>query len=139
MNAPPTFDPWDACARLGITVHRKSFAKGRGYTNGSLHIWLHDDLTNEEETVTLTHEVVHVTQGHCGKQPPEVEELVRRVTARWLVPWPMVVAGWGMHAPLDWIAGQLRVTVDVVQDRVAYATCDELAMLGVEQCASLAA
>lgn len=145
MNAPPTpldtptFDPWEACARLGITIHRKPLSKGRGYTDGSLNVWLHDDLTLCEERVTLCHEIVHVTQGHNGRQPPEVEELVRRVTARWLVPWPLVLEGLNMPAPLPWIAERLCVTPEAVLDRIAYATCDELAMLRSEQCASLAA
>ena len=140
MNTPPTptFDPWDACRRLGITVRRTPLSSGRGYTNGSLHIWLHDTLTPAEEIVTVTHELVHITQGHCGRQPAEVEELVRRVTARWLVPWPAVVAGWGARVPFDWIAGQLGLTPEVVIDRVAHATCEELLMLEA-LCASLAA
>ena len=145
MNVPPTpptlptFDPWDAADRLGIEIIREPFTRGRGYTDGSARIWLHDRLTLCEERVTLCHEIVHVTQGHNGKQPPEVEELVRRVTARWLVPWPLVLEGLCTPAPIPWISGQLCVTPEVVLDRIAYATCEELAMLEVGQCASLAA
>jgi hypothetical protein len=147
MNAPhippdtptPTFDPWEACARLGIEIIREPLRKGRGYTDGSHRIWLHDRLTLCEERSTLTHEVVHVTQGHNGKQPPEVEELVRKVTARWLVPWHVILAGLEAPAPLEQIARHLCVTPGVVLDRIAYATCGELAMLESEQCASLAA
>lgn len=142
MNAPPTpptFDPWDAADRLGITVVRVPLRNARGYTDGHSTIWVHDKLTRCEERVAATHELVHVTQGHVGRQAPEVEELVRRVTARWLVPWPLVLEGLNTSAPLPWIAERLCVTPEVVLDRIAYATCGELAMLRSEQCASLAA
>ena len=133
------FDPWAACDRLGIEIIREPLRQGRGYTDGSRRIWVHDRLTTCEERSTLTHEIVHVTQGHCGRQPPDVEELVRRVTARWLVPWPLVLEGLTTPAPILWIAEHLCVTPEVVLDRIAYATCEELAMLGGDQCDSLAA
>lgn len=133
------FDPWSTCQRLGIEIIREPLKNGRGYTDGSHRIWVHDRLTECEERSTLCHEIVHVTQGHNGRQPPEVEELVRRVTARWLVPWHVVLNGLGAPAPLERIARQLCVTPEIVLDRIAYATCGELAMLRSEQCASLAA
>ena len=145
MNAPPipptlpTFDPWDAADRLGISVVRVPLRNARGYTDGHSHIWVHDGLTMCEERVATTHELVHITQGHVGLQPPDAEELVRKITARWLVPWPMVVAGLEEDDPLGWIAEHLCVTKDVALDRIAYATCEELVLLEGASCASLAA
>ena len=147
MNAPPTpptlptFDPWDAADRLGITVVRVPLRNARGYTDGHATIWVHDGLTQCEERVAATHELVHVTQGHVGRQTPEVEELVRKVTARWLVPWSCLMSFWGAELTLEEIATRLCVTAEVVHDRIQHATPQELASVPkvAAVCASLAA
>ena len=66
---------------------------------------------------------------------------VRKITARWLVPWPCLMSFWGEDLPLRVIAAQLCVTVEVVHDRIQHATTQELALVPkvAAVCASLAA
>jgi hypothetical protein len=134
-----TFDPWGAAHRLGLTVIRTKLRHARGYTDGCRRIWVDSRLPTCEARVVLTHELVHVTQGHCEGQPPEVEELVRKITARWLIPWHALMGELGEQVPIEWVAEDLCVTPDVVLDRLTYATEAELAMLREASCEQLSA
>lgn len=134
-----TFDPWVEANRLGIEIIREPLEGARGYTDGSHRVWVHDGLSLCEERVTLVHELIHVSFGHCGEQPPDVEAMVRLLTARWLVPWSCLLGAWGETVDVRAVAEMLCVTTDVVLDRIGYATSQELAMLEGALCDSLAA
>ena len=133
------FDPWVEADRLGIKIIREPLEGARGYTDGHSRIWVHDGLTMCEERVTLVHELCHVSLGHCGEQPPDVECMVRRLTARWLVPWSCLVAAWGERVDVRGVAELLCITPQVVLDRISYAAPHELRMLEGALCDSRAA
>ena len=134
------FDPWATADALGIRITRTLISGARGYTDGCHRIWVDSRLTRPEARVTLTHEIVHIAHGHAGHQPQQVEEMVRRVTARWLVPWWFLLEQWGPQGDLAEIADRLDVTVHCIRDRVAYATNAEALQLKERaSCAWLAA
>lgn len=139
MRAEQIFDPWEVAYRLGIRVIRGKLHRARGYNDGSHKIWVDSRLSTCEARVTLTHEIAHVIHGHVGRQPPHVEDMVRKVTARWLIPWGALLDEMGEQIPIEWVAEALCVTPDVVLDRLTYATEAELAMLREASCAELSA
>lgn len=114
---------------MGVDVVRTPLTHARGYTNGWSVIWVHDGLTPVEERVTVTHELVHITQGHTGEQCPETEELVQKITARWLVPWHRLATAWEEGRTVKSLADELIVTPNVIRDRLAHATPEELWVL----------
>lgn len=124
---------------MGITIIRTPLRYARAYNDGHSCIWVHDGLTDTEERCSITHEIAHITLGHVGEQPPEVEDITRKVTARWLVPWHRLATAWGDQLNVDDIAEELCVTPGVVYDRITHATAGELWELRGERCDWLAA
>lgn len=125
------FDPWAWVIELGIDVHTIPLERLSGCTDGTT-IWLDTRLTDTERRCTLTHELVHLSRGHNGHQPPSVEEAVRAETARLLIPLP-VLAGL-VQAQLDVydLAYELDVTPRTLGDRIRYASAEERRVLQVD-------
>lgn len=74
-------------AMADIVVHWRDLPDGlRGVADGLSRIWLAHDLTQAERRSTLTHELVHIREGHRGCQPPVVERWVRFAAAMYLLP-----------------------------------------------------
>lgn len=126
----PHFNPWALAHEWGLTVHYDHLNDARGYTDGIRTIWLDHRLTRTEARCSLTHELFHVVAGHYGHQPPTVEEQVRAMTARYLVPWPYLRRYWDSQVEVYDAADELAVTVDVLADRIRYAHPAEVAQLG---------
>jgi hypothetical protein len=95
-----------------------------GRTDGRRRIWLDKRLQQAERRCALTHELVHLEQGHTSCQSPRVERQVREETARRLIPFDDLLRAyrWTQH-PAE-LAEELWVTADVVLDRLA-ALSDE--------------
>lgn len=133
------FCPHAAAARLGVTVIPTRLDRALGYTDGCGRIWLDPRQTQVQLRCTLAHELFHVIHGHVGRQSASVEHMVRRATARWLVPWPDLVAAVGDQLHLHDLAEALDVTPEVLADRITHATDTELSTLeGRTQWASVA-
>lgn len=118
---------------MGITVITERLPYDYGYTDGYSTIWLDDRLTAVERRCVLTHELLHVIHGHTTEQPHHIEEQIHAATARWLVPWPYLLAAMGEQVDHFDVAEQLGVTVEVLQYRLAHATPGELASLTMEE------
>lgn len=129
-----TFDPWDAAHRLGITIIRTPLRHARAYTDGCRTIWLDSRLPYCEARCSLSHELAHVVHGHTGEQPEHVEDLIRKVTSRWLIAWPDLLGQMGEQVPIEWVADALCATPDIILDRIAYATPAEFEMLRSATC-----
>lgn len=80
----------------------------RGVTDGD-RIWMRSDMTQVERRCVLAHELEHIKRGHVGCQPGPVESSVRAAAARYLIPWPHVLAD-----ALAWAAGDLEEAADVL-------------------------
>jgi len=93
----------------GIDVHTIPLERLSGCTDGTT-IWLDTHLTTTERRCTLTHELVHITRGHTGHQPPAVEAAVREETARLLVPWAALHASRGAQLEIWHLVQELGVT-----------------------------
>ena len=126
------FSPQEAADRLGITVITERLPYDYGCTDGSHTIWLDDRLTPVERRCVLTHELFHVMHGHHHGQPRRIEEQIHAATARWLVPWPYLLAAIGEQVTEFDMAEQLNVTVEVLRNRLRHATPAELATLTME-------
>lgn len=124
-----TYCPWEMADRLGVTVTPTRLNRARGYTDGCGRIWYDDRLTEAESRCTITHELFHVIHGHVGRQPDHIEEKIRGCTARWLIPWHHLLDAFGEQLSAHDIAETLGVTVDVLHDRLEYATPNELTRL----------
>lgn len=131
---PDIFSPHEVARYLGVSLHYGTLDHAYGYTDGTRNIWLDNRLTAARERSVLTHELFHVIHGHVGRQPHHVEEQVRRSTARLLIPWRAFLAAYGEQVPPHDIADALRVTVDVLHDRIQHATPDELLTMRGASC-----
>ncbi|OBA44927.1 ImmA/IrrE family metallo-endopeptidase [Kocuria sp. ICS0012] len=90
-------------------MHTIPLERLSGCTDGTT-IWLDTHLTTTERRCTLTHELVHITRGHTGHQPPAVEAAVREETARLLVPWAALHASRGAQLEIWHLVQELGVT-----------------------------
>jgi Zn-dependent peptidase ImmA (M78 family) len=126
------FSPQEAADRLGVTVQTDRLNHAYGYADGTGTIWLDDRLTPTEARCVLTHELLHIIHGHVGEQPPHIEQQIHAATARWLVPWPYLLAAIGDQITPHDMAESLGVTVEVLHHRLVHATPAELATLTME-------
>lgn len=69
---------------------------------------------------------MHLNRGHDRHQPAAVEERVRADTARLLVPWAAITAHVGSQLDSWHLAQELEVTERVLDDRLHYASSEEL-------------
>ena len=111
------FDPWAWVIELNIDVHLIPLERLSGCTDGTT-IWLDTRLTTTERRCTLTHELVHLSRGHEGHQPPTVEESVRAETARLLLPWAHVADHAHTQVSVYDLAHELGVTPRTLGDRI---------------------
>ncbi|MEX3600533.1 ImmA/IrrE family metallo-endopeptidase [Kocuria carniphila] len=118
------FDPWAWVIELGIDVHLIPLERLSGCTDGTT-IWLDTRLTTTERRCTLTHELVHLSRGHEGHQPPTVEESVRAETARLLLPWAHIADHAHAQVSVYDLAHELGVTPRTLGDRIRYASAEE--------------
>lgn len=98
-------------------------------TNGVDRIWLDPRLNTVETRCALAHELEHLQQGHQGCQPPAVEQRVRSLAARNLIPIRALCAAAAWTRSRVELAEELRVTDLVLLDRLRSLTDDELAQL----------
>lgn len=122
------FDPWALAIELGIDVHTIPLDRISGCTDGTT-IWLDSRLTETERLCVLTHELVHLSRGHDGHQPPSVEESVRAEAARLLIPWDTLAAHAQSQASVYDLAHELGVTPRTLADRIRYASAEERCLL----------
>lgn len=123
------YDPWSHAHALHVPVHTARLPPGlRGVTD-SRTVWLDDRLTPTEARCTLTHELVHVQEGHTHHQPTRVEDQVRAATAHRLIPWENVLRYLGSQCTTHDAAEDLAVTEEILLDRLHHATLTELADL----------
>lgn len=122
------FDPWATVIELGIDVHTIPLERLSGCTDGTT-IWLDTHLTTTERLCVLTHELVHLSRGHDGHQPPSVEESVRAEAARLLIPWELLAAHAQSQASVYDLAHELGVTPRTLADRIRYASAEERCLL----------
>lgn len=80
----------------------------RGVTDGE-RVWMRSDLSQVERRCVLAHELEHIRRGQGGCQPDPVESGVRAAAARYLIPWPHVLAD-----ALAWAAGDIEEAADVL-------------------------
>lgn len=126
------FPPEQVADYLGITVITKRLPGLYGCTNGTDTIWLDSRLTAVEQRCVLTHEILHVVHGHTAEQPHHIEDQIHAATARWLVPWPHLLAAIGEQLTEHDLADDLGVTVEVLRYRLAHATPAERSSLTME-------
>lgn len=107
------FDPWALVIELGIAVHTIPLERLSGCTDGT-SIWLDSQLTETERLCVLTHELVHLSRGHNGHQPPSMEESVRAEAARLLIPWNILHS----HVQGQATVYDLGVTPRTIADRI---------------------
>ncbi|WP_204880457.1 ImmA/IrrE family metallo-endopeptidase [Pseudoglutamicibacter cumminsii] len=94
----------------------------KGMTDGRRIVYLSEALRTEiDRRCTLTHELIHIEQGHVGSQPAAIEHAVRRATALRLVPACLYREGiqWTPH--LSELAEYWHVTPGVALDRITAA------------------
>ena len=113
MHAP--FDPWRWAAAHGTPIRQTRLEYARGYTDGHT-IWIDPSHTAAEARCTLTHELVHLCNGHRTHQPPREEWRVRATTARIIIPDMRPLLGWS--GDLWELADELNVTPELIRDRV---------------------
>ena len=119
--------PWRALRRLEHIVvdwARPHPAVPAG-TDGEGIIWMDPRLNQVERRCVLTHELVHIEQGHRGCQPRAVEHAVRAETARRLITLEQLqdALPWALSA--GELADELWVTEMVLFDRLAGLTAAE--------------
>lgn len=119
------YDPDTHARALGVNIIHTHITRSHGLTDGHSTIWLRADLTATETRCTLAHELVHIERGHTRTQPPEVEECVRLETARRLIPLPDLLPWATSQVDPHDIADHLGVTIDVLEDRLRWATTNE--------------
>ena len=91
----------------------------RGMTDGET-IYLARGLSQRERRVTLCHELIHAEMGHTSHQPPAVERIVERETARRLLPdEDEVRTALAWASTIDEAAHELWVTSAVLVTRLA--------------------
>lgn len=120
--------PWrDLRERVGVRLVVGALPPGVwGATDGARTIWLHQRLTQAERRSTLAHELVHHDLGHQGCQPGSVEDRVRAIAARRLLPDVHQVAdalAWA-HTTQE-AAEDLWVDHDTLQARLEHLTAGE--------------
>ena len=98
----------------------------RGMTDGTT-IYLARGLSQRERRVTLCHELIHAEMGHTSHQPPAVERIVERETARRLLPdLDQVRAALAWATTLDEAAHELWVTSAVLETRLSDMSASRL-------------
>ena len=122
------FDPWQAAAEQQLRIYLTDLGELSGVTDGE-HVWLSPDLTWVEARCTLTHELEHIDAGHCGHQPPGVEEIIRGRAARRLIPTEQLLKHRDSQEHPAAIADTLNVTRGVLRDRIRGLTLEERARL----------
>ncbi len=102
-----------------------------GRTNGRDVIWLDKRLSQVERRCALTHELIHIEHAHEGCQPPGVEAKVRAEAARRLVRLDHLAKAlsWSSRISFNELADELWVTPEVLRDRFANLTEEELLIL----------
>ncbi|MBM7795808.1 hypothetical protein JOD50_000760 [Pseudoglutamicibacter cumminsii] len=116
--------PWSAANERGVIVIEDCTlpAGVKGMTDGRRIVYLSEALRTEiDRRCTLTHELIHIEQGHVGSQPAAIEHAVRRATALRLVPACLYREGiqWTPH--LSELAEYWHVTPGVALDRITAA------------------
>jgi Zn-dependent peptidase ImmA (M78 family) len=117
------FHPWRVVRELGVRVLWRADLPGRvlGLCDpSSMTIYLNRArlVTQVERRCTLTHELVHLREGHQGAQPSGVEARVRAETARLLIPDDALESALCWTTDLFELAETLWVTEQVVRDRL---------------------
>jgi hypothetical protein len=107
--------------------------KACGKTDGRGTIWLERRLDLVERRCTLTHELFHIAEGHTSWQDPWTEREVRYLTARALVPFERILHCVLWRIPVDVMKRELRVTDQVIADRIVCLTDEELRYLDVNE------
>lgn len=123
-----TFHPWRALRkRAHIRVSWVRMPVGElARTNGVDLIWMDQDLLQVERRCTLTHELIHIEQGHTRCQTPKVERRVRAETARRLITMDALCSSMRWALSFEELADELWVTPRVLSDRVLNFTPEEV-------------
>ena len=124
-------DPWKTLRRLvHVTVHWVRMPDDvPARTDGINRIWIDKRLQQVERRCALAHELVHLEWRHTESQESACERAVCIETARRLIPIEELCryAAWSRsHSEL---ADDLRVTEDVLTDRLSSLTAEEGAAL----------
>lgn len=112
--------PWRALRRLeNIVVDwARPHPALPAATDGVAVIWMDPRLTQVERRCVLTHELVHIEQGHRGCQPRAIERAVRAEAARRLITLEQLQHAMPWALSVGELADELWVTEMVLLDRL---------------------
>lgn len=99
-----------------------------------MDVWVDDRLNAIQLMCTLLHELIHIEWGHTGHQPEHVEMAVRYEAARRLLPLDRIAGICKEDKPLGAIARELGVTKQILMDRAATLTDNEMLAAGCLSC-----
>lgn len=122
------FHPWGELRQLAhvIVIWARPASGVPAATDGERRIWIDPGLSQRERRSVLAHELVHLAEGHRGCQSLAVERQVREVAARHLIDWDRLVAEVQWARGLGELADELWVTEDVVLNRLAALSQEDL-------------
>lgn len=119
------YNPHDEASKKGISVKFMNFAKINSLLTRSI-IYLRDSMTQIEKRCTLTYELVHHSRDHfsdngiCLGHSAEEEDIIRKETARKLVPTSRLYELMESCMTYEDIAEELKVTKEVLNDYFKY-------------------
>ncbi|MBM6622629.1 ImmA/IrrE family metallo-endopeptidase [Micrococcaceae bacterium RIT802] len=122
------FHPWGELRHLAhvIVIWARPAPGIPAATDGERRIWIDPGLSQRERRSVLVHEMVHLEHGHRGCQSVAVERQVREAAARRLIAWERLLAEVPWARGLDELADELWVTEDVLLDRLAALSPEDL-------------
>lgn len=123
--------PWRRLRELThvVVVWARPSTEAPAATNGTDVIWMDRRLMQMERRCALTHELVHLDQGHHGCQPRAIEHAVRAEVARLHIPLEALVHAMPWALSLEDLADELWVTPMVLMDRLGGLTPAERTVL----------
>ena len=116
-----------------VQIYRTHLDGGIASCTDGVDIWIDDRLNEVQERCAIAHEMVHVEMGHTRAQSEPVELAVRFETALRLLP-PGTPALCKGSRSLGSAARALGVTKQVLMDRAAVATAEEVEVAGCVEC-----
>ena len=116
-----------------VQIFKVKLPDGVASCTDGTDIWLDERLNEVQERCAVAHELEHIARGHSRAQPEAVEMEVRYATALKLLP-PGTPALCKGAKSLAAAARALGVTRQVLMDRAALATHEEVVEAGCASC-----
>jgi hypothetical protein len=119
--------------RQVVEIHKVRLPDGVAARTDGVDIWVDDRLNDIQLKCAIEHEKIHIEMGHSTVQVEAVEMAVRYQTALRLLP-PGTPARCKGAGSLAAAARALGVTRQVLMDRAAVATHEEVVEAGCAEC-----